>query len=32
MSKLIKQLLPDVVKKTAQRCKERGVVIPTLRK
>jgi cysteine synthase A len=29
MSKLIKQLSPDVVKKTAQRCKERGVIIPT---
>jgi cysteine synthase A len=29
MSKLIKQLAPQVVKKTAQRCKERGVVIPT---
>ena len=29
MSKLIKQLYPDVVKKTAQRCKERGVIIPT---
>jgi cysteine synthase A len=29
MSKLIKQLSPDVVRKTAQRCKERGVIIPT---
>jgi cysteine synthase len=29
MSKLIKQLSPDVAKKTAQRCKERGVIIPT---
>ena len=29
MSKLIKQLSPDVVRRTAQRCKERGVVIPT---
>ena len=29
MSKLIKQLSPDIVKKTAQRCKERGVIIPT---
>ena len=29
MSKLIKQLSPDVIKKTAQRCKERGVIIPT---
>jgi cysteine synthase A len=29
MSKLIKQLSPDVVKKTAERCKERGVIIPT---
>jgi cysteine synthase len=29
MSKLIKQLFPDVVRKTAQRCKERGVIIPT---
>jgi cysteine synthase A len=29
MSKLIKQLRPDVIRKTAQRCRERGVVIPT---
>jgi cysteine synthase len=29
MSKIIKQFSPDVVKKTAQLCKERGVVIPT---
>ncbi|MCX6143702.1 MAG: pyridoxal-phosphate dependent enzyme [Ignavibacteriales bacterium] len=29
MSKLIKQLSPDVIKRTAQRCKERGVIIPT---
>jgi cysteine synthase len=29
MSKIIKNLSPDVVKRTAQRCKERGVVIPT---
>jgi cysteine synthase len=29
MSKLIKQLSPDVIKKTAKRCKERGVIIPT---
>jgi cysteine synthase len=29
MSKLIKQLSPDIIKKTAQRCKERGVIIPT---
>jgi cysteine synthase len=29
MSKIIKQRYPDVVKKTAARCKERGVVIPT---
>jgi cysteine synthase len=29
MSTLIKQLFPDVVKKTAKRCKERGVIIPT---
>ena len=29
MSKIIKKLHPEVVKKTAARCKERGVVIPT---
>lgn len=29
MSKIIKQLYPDVLKKTAARCKARGVVIPT---
>lgn len=29
MSKIIKKLYPDVIKKTAARCKERGVVIPT---
>ena len=29
MSKIIKQLHPDVIRKTARRCRERGVVIPT---
>ena len=29
MSKIIKQLRPDVIRKTARRCRERGVVIPT---
>ncbi|MBM4161063.1 MAG: pyridoxal-phosphate dependent enzyme [Ignavibacteria bacterium] len=29
MSTLIKQLSPDVIKRTAERCKERGVIIPT---
>jgi cysteine synthase A len=29
MSQIIKQLHPSVVAKTAQRCRERGVVIPT---
>ena len=29
MSKIIKKLYPDVIKKTAARCKERGIVIPT---
>lgn len=29
MSKIIKQHFPEVLKKTAARCKERGVVIPT---
>ena len=29
MSKIIKHHLPAVVKKTAARCKERGVIIPT---
>ncbi len=29
MSKIIKQLRPDVIRKTARRCRERGIVIPT---
>jgi cysteine synthase len=29
MSKIIKKIYPDVIKKTAARCKERGIVIPT---
>jgi cysteine synthase A len=29
MSKIIKRLYPDIVRKTAARCKERGIVIPT---
>ena len=31
MSKIIKQLRPDVIRKTAQRCRERGIVIPTFK-
>ena len=29
MSTIIKKLLPEIIKKTAARCKERGIVIPT---
>ena len=29
MSKLIKKHYPEVIKRTAKRCKERGIVIPT---
>ncbi len=29
MSKIIKKLRPDVIRKTARRCRQRGVVIPT---
>ena len=29
MSKIIKKLHPNIIKKTAARCKERGIVIPT---
>jgi cysteine synthase A len=29
MSTIVKKLLPDIIKKTAARCKERGIVIPT---
>jgi cysteine synthase A len=29
MSKIIKKLHPNVIKKTAARCKERGIIIPT---
>jgi cysteine synthase len=29
MSKIIKKLYPNIIKKTAARCKERGIVIPT---
>jgi len=29
VSKIIKKLHPEVIKKTAARCKERGIVIPT---
>ena len=29
MSKIIKQLRPDIIRKTARRCRERGIVIPT---
>ena len=31
MSKIIKQLYPEVIKKTAARCRERGVRIPTFK-
>ena len=31
MSKIIKQLHPEVVKKTAARCRERGIVLPTFK-
>jgi hypothetical protein len=29
MSKIIKRLQPEVVKRTAARCRERGIVLPT---
>jgi cysteine synthase len=29
MSKIIKQLHPEVIKRTAKRCRERGIVLPT---
>lgn len=29
MSKIIKKLYPNIIKKTAARCRERGIVIPT---
>ena len=31
MSRIIKGLHPDVIRKTAARCRERGVIIPTFR-
>ena len=31
MSKIIKQLHPEVVKKTAARCRERGILLPTFK-
>jgi cysteine synthase len=31
MSKIIKQFHPDVIRRTAQRCRERGIQIPTFR-
>ena len=31
MSKIIKQLYPEVIAKTAARCRERGIVLPTFR-
>lgn len=31
MSRIVRQLYPDVIRKTAARCRERGVVIPTFR-
>jgi cysteine synthase len=29
MSKIIKKLYPEVIKRTAKRCRERGIVLPT---
>ena len=29
MSKIIKQLHPEIIRKTAKRCRERGIVLPT---
>lgn len=29
MSKIIKHLQPEVIKRTAARCRERGIVLPT---
>ena len=29
MSKIIKRLNPEVIKRTAARCRERGIVLPT---
>jgi len=29
MSKIIKRLQPEVIKRTAARCRERGIVLPT---
>jgi cysteine synthase A len=31
MSKIIKRLYPEVIKKTAARCRERGIVLPTFK-
>jgi hypothetical protein len=31
MSKIIKRLHPEVIKKTAARCRERGIVLPTFK-
>lgn len=31
MSKIIRKLNPDIIKKTAQKCRERGIVIPTFK-
>jgi len=31
MSRIVRQLHPEVIRKTAARCRERGIVIPTLR-
>ncbi len=31
MSKIIKRLQPEVIKRTAARCRERGIVLPTFR-
>ena len=31
MSRIVRQLYPEVIRKTAARCRERGIVIPTFR-
>lgn len=31
MSRIIKRLYPEVIKKTAKRCRERGIVLPTFK-
>ena len=31
MSKIIKRLHPEVIRKTAARCRKRGIVLPTFK-